>query len=143
MCRGAYFHVSTLEPNAITHSDSYEPISIFEHENSAPDMLRLLVGKLPPSGVNSSPNTTLPVSPHYARLLAALAAERGFDGYLLNFEYKLDGGPEQARALGAWISMLEVELRKRVGDHAHAVWYALKNQLFFIITNTMHWNQVR
>jgi mannosyl-glycoprotein endo-beta-N-acetylglucosaminidase len=96
--------------------------SIFEHQDSAADMLRLIVGKLPPSSANSMANTTLPVSPHYARLLAALAAERGFDGYLLNFEYALAGGPEQARALDAWIGMLEVELRNRVGPHAHAVW---------------------
>lgn len=85
-------------------------------------MLRLLVGKLPTSAINASANTSLPISPHYARLLAALAAERGFDGYLLNFEYALDGGPEQARALDAWIGMLEAELRRQVGTHAHAVW---------------------
>ena len=68
---------------------------------------------------------TLPVSPHYARLLAELAYQRGFDGYLLNFEAPLRGGVEQTRALTMWIAMLEHELRRKVGAHAEVIWFAL------------------
>ena len=65
---------------------------------------------------------SLPLSPHYARVLAELAQQRGFDGYLLNFECPLRGGIEQTRALAAWISILRVELKAKVGPHAQAVW---------------------
>ncbi|KAF7799963.1 hypothetical protein EIP86_011206 [Pleurotus ostreatoroseus] len=65
----------------------------------------------------------LPVSPHYARLLAHLAYQRGFDGYLLNIECALAGGREQTRALCGWIALLESELKNLVGDHAQVVWY--------------------
>ena len=88
--------------------------------------MQLLVGPLPmqtygPAKPDS--NTTLPVSPHYARLLAELAYQRGFDGYLLNFEYPLFGGVQQARALTMWIALLEQELKRKVGPHAEAMWY--------------------
>lgn len=65
---------------------------------------------------------TLPVSPHYARLLAELAHQRGFDGYLLNIETALGGGVEQTRALTLWIALLERELKRAVGQHAHVIW---------------------
>ena len=66
---------------------------------------------------------SLPVSPHYARLLADLAYQRGFDGYLLNFEVPLRGRVEQTRALSLWIALLERELKQVVGEHAQVVWY--------------------
>ncbi|OJT04414.1 Cytosolic endo-beta-N-acetylglucosaminidase 2 [Trametes pubescens] len=66
---------------------------------------------------------TLPVSPHYARLFAELAHQRGFDGYLLNIETALRGGVEQTRALTLWIAILERELKRAVGQHAHVIWY--------------------
>ncbi|KIK62945.1 glycoside hydrolase family 85 protein, partial [Collybiopsis luxurians FD-317 M1] len=91
------------------------------------DCLRLLVGRLPNSrtGTVSQPLTTtsLPISPHYARILADLARQRGFDGYLLNFECPLAGGIEQTRALAAWITLLRFELKAKVGSHAEAMWY--------------------
>lgn len=62
------------------------------------------------------------MSPHYARVLAELAAQRGFDGYLLNFECPLRGGVEQTRALAAWITILQAELESKVGPHAQAIW---------------------
>ncbi|KAI8984850.1 glycosyl hydrolase family 85-domain-containing protein [Trametes punicea] len=99
---------------------------IFEHAESEADCLRLLVGPLPQSQTGtakSDPNMTLPVSPHYARVLAELAYERGFDGYLLNFEVPLRGGVEQTRALTLWIALLESELKRTVGSHAHVLWY--------------------
>ncbi|KAH9853285.1 glycosyl hydrolase family 85-domain-containing protein [Lenzites betulinus] len=99
---------------------------IFEHDESEADCLRLLVGPLPKSltgPAKSSPSTTLPVSPFYARLLAEIAYQRGFDGYLLNIETALRGGVEQTRALTLWIAMLERELKRTVGEHAHAMWY--------------------
>ncbi|RDX41228.1 hypothetical protein OH76DRAFT_1459242 [Lentinus brumalis] len=98
---------------------------IFEHTESEGDCLRLLVGALPKVVTGpAKPNAhTLPTSPHYARLLADLAYQRGFDGYLLNFEAVLRGGVEQTRALTLWIAMLEQELKRKVGPHAEVVWY--------------------
>lgn len=71
-----------------------------------------------------SQDDTIPVSPHYAHVLADLAFQRGFDGYLLNFEYPLraGGGVGQTRALAAWIALLNRELKHKVGPHAEAIW---------------------
>jgi len=66
---------------------------------------------------------TLPLSPHYARVLAELARERGFDGYLLNFECPFIGGIEQTRALAAWITLLQSEILARVGPHGETHWF--------------------
>ncbi|KAI0745210.1 glycosyl hydrolase family 85-domain-containing protein [Earliella scabrosa] len=98
---------------------------IFEHAESEADCLQLLVSSLPKSTTGpAKPNAqTLPVSRHYARLLADLAYQRGFDGYLLNFEVPFQGGVEQTRALTLWIAMLEQELKRKVGVHAEVVWY--------------------
>ncbi|EKM58962.1 glycoside hydrolase family 85 protein [Phanerochaete carnosa HHB-10118-sp] len=99
---------------------------IFEHAESEADCLRLLVGRLPQSTsgpARPSPANSLPASSHYARLLANLAYQRGFDGYLLNFEAPLRGGVEQTRALTLWIGLLERELKRLVGEHAQVVWY--------------------
>ncbi|KAF7331027.1 Glycoside hydrolase family 85 protein [Mycena venus] len=99
---------------------------IFEG-NGEDDCLRLLVGRLPKSKTGPARQPTdfrsLPLSPHYARLLAELAHQRGFDGYLLNFECPLRGGIEQTRAVAAWITLLVDELKSRIGPHAEAVWY--------------------
>ncbi|KAL1726304.1 hypothetical protein EV714DRAFT_276702 [Schizophyllum commune] len=62
---------------------------------------------------------SLPVSPHYAQLLAQLATQRGFYGHLLNLNCPLRGGPEQTQALVSWIVLLCVELRAVVGEHVH------------------------
>ena len=90
------------------------------------DCLRLVVGKMPISKsgqVNqSSSSLTLPLSPHYARVLAELARERGFDGYLLNFECPLVGGVEQTRVVAAWITLLHSEILARVGPHGETHW---------------------
>lgn len=67
--------------------------------------------------------TTLPLSSHYASILANLARDRGFDGYLLNFECPLQGGLEQTRALAAWISLLRSALQSTVGEHSEVIWY--------------------
>ena len=68
---------------------------------------------------------TLPLSPHYAIVLAELARERGFDGYLLNFECPLTGGFEQTRALAAWITLLQSEILTRVGPHGETHWFVI------------------
>ena len=62
------------------------------------------------------------MSPHYARLLADLAFQRGFDGYLLNIEVPLRGSVEQTRAVSLWIVLLEQELKRVVGEHAQVMW---------------------
>ncbi|KZT13242.1 glycoside hydrolase family 85 protein [Laetiporus sulphureus 93-53] len=98
---------------------------IFE-DSGQQDCLRLLVGRLPKSKTGAakhSASTSLPLSPHYARLLADLAFQRGFDGYLLNVECPLLGGIEQTRVFSAWIALLESELRRKVGQHAEVIWY--------------------
>ena len=68
---------------------------------------------------------TLPLSPHYAKVLAELAHERGFDGYLLNFECALAGGVEQTRAVAAWITLLHSEILARVGAHGETHWFVV------------------
>jgi len=65
---------------------------------------------------------TIPMSRHYASVLAELARQRGFDGYLLNVECPLQGGSDQARALAGWILLLRSELVIKVGPHAQAIW---------------------
>ncbi|TFK35083.1 glycoside hydrolase family 85 protein [Crucibulum laeve] len=91
------------------------------------DCLRLLVGKMPSSKTGHVEQPTesfsLPLSPHYARVLAELARERGFDGYLLNFECPLQGKTEQTRALAAWITLLQAEILDKVGPHGETIWY--------------------
>ncbi|KAJ7886164.1 glycosyl hydrolase family 85-domain-containing protein [Mycena olivaceomarginata] len=99
---------------------------IFEG-NGEDDCLRLLVGRLPKSKTGPARQSTefrsLPLSPHYARLLAEVAHQRGFDGYLLNFECPLRGGIEQTRAVSAWMTLLVDELKSKIGSHAEVVWY--------------------
>jgi len=94
------------------------------------DCLRLLVGKMPMSrtGQVDTPTLshTLPLSPHYATVLADLAKERGFDGYLLNFECPLQGGVEQTRALAAWITLLQSEILRKVGPHGTTLWFVVQ-----------------
>ncbi|KAK7053796.1 glycoside hydrolase family 85 protein [Favolaschia claudopus] len=100
---------------------------IFEGDGEN-DCLRLLVGRLPKShktGPARQPSNfrSLPLSAHYARILADLAHQRGFDGYLLNFECPLRGGMEQTRAVAAWITILVDELKRKIGSHAEVTWY--------------------
>lgn len=64
----------------------------------------------------------IPISKHYAVLLAELAYQRGFDGYLLNFEFDLQYETNQAHALAVWILLLKTELRAKVGAHAQVMW---------------------
>ncbi|KAI0789917.1 glycosyl hydrolase family 85-domain-containing protein [Abortiporus biennis] len=98
---------------------------IFEHQASEEDALRLVLGPIQFSTSGSPPNPTptLPLSSHYATSLAHLAHERGFDGYLLNIECPLRGSFEQVRNLLVWISLLNRELKKWVGDWAECIWY--------------------
>ncbi|KAA1478446.1 hypothetical protein DENSPDRAFT_685666 [Dentipellis sp. KUC8613] len=126
-------HRVTIPPSGWTttahrHGTKMLGTLIFEHQESEGDCLRLLFGKLPTSKTGpaeSSNDDTVPTSPHYARVLADLARERGFDGYLLNFEYHLraGGGVGQTRALAAWIALLTAELKTKVGPHAEVIWY--------------------
>ena len=64
----------------------------------------------------------IPVSKRYAVFLAELAYQRGFDGFLLNFESDLPNEINHARALAAWILILKAELRAKVGPHAQVMW---------------------
>ncbi|KAH8999460.1 glycosyl hydrolase family 85-domain-containing protein [Lactarius akahatsu] len=103
---------------------------IFEHPESEADCLRLLFGRLPASRTGPAVPVSVEMSPvsvshHYARSLAYLAHQRGFDGYLLNFEWHLraDNGIGHSRALTAWVSLLQAELKAKVGPHADVIWY--------------------
>ncbi|KAG6375348.1 glycoside hydrolase family 85 protein [Boletus reticuloceps] len=91
---------------------------IFEG-NGNPDCLQIIVGyaDFAVTGKN------IPISKRYAVLLAELAYQRGFDGYLLNFESDLPYETDHARALAAWILLLKAELRVKVGPHAQVMWY--------------------
>jgi hypothetical protein len=102
-------------------------IRIFENSGEE-DCLRLLVGRLPKSKTgpaHQSLPSSLPLSRHYAQVLADLALQRGFDGYLLNFECPLRGGVEQTRALAAWITILQSEILAKVGSHGETIWFEL------------------
>ncbi|KAF9224571.1 glycoside hydrolase family 85 protein [Gyrodon lividus] len=92
---------------------------IFERSEDVPECLQIITGQ----AQSSTSTGAIPLSKRYAVILAELAYQRGFDGYLLNFEYHLKNGIEQARALAAWILLLRAELRAKVGSHARAVWY--------------------
>ncbi|PCH41736.1 glycoside hydrolase family 85 protein [Wolfiporia cocos MD-104 SS10] len=123
-------HRVTIPPSGWTtaaHRSGVKMLGTLIFEGSGlEDCLKLLFGRLPQSRTGptaSSLNRHLPISPHYARLLADLAYQRGFDGYLLNVECSLVGGIEQARALAAWIAILETELKNKVGPHAQVIWY--------------------
>ncbi|KAF8650366.1 hypothetical protein AX16_005262 [Volvariella volvacea WC 439] len=95
---------------------------IFEGGSEA-DCLRLVTGKYPNSTSRPPTTTSFPLSDRYAKLLADLAYQRGFDGYLLNFETSLDEGGNQARAVAAWLTILQAELEAKVGKHAESIWY--------------------
>jgi mannosyl-glycoprotein endo-beta-N-acetylglucosaminidase len=96
-------------------SNSFLLLRIFE-DSGEDDCL--LVGRLPKSktGPARQPSDfrSLPLSPHYARVLAELAHQQGFDGYLLNFECPLRGGIEQTRAVAAWITVLVDEMKSKI-----------------------------
>lgn len=79
---------------------------------------------------------TLPLTAYYAKRLAELARERGFDGYLLNFECPLVGRYEQTRALAAWITLLQSEILDKVGPHGETIWCACKIFPLFLVSNS-------
>jgi len=57
-------------------------------------------------------------------MLAELARQRGFDGYLMNFEASFNSdGTKQAHAASAWVSLLREEMQKAVGPHSEVIWY--------------------
>jgi mannosyl-glycoprotein endo-beta-N-acetylglucosaminidase len=129
-CEDAWYFVSVYHLHA--SSLSRHPSRIFEaHDGGEEDCLRLLVGNLPGSINGPAKSTTasssLPLSPHYARVLADLARDRGFDGYLLNFECPLRGGIEQTRTLAAWITLLQNEVLAKVGSHGETIWFVSRN----------------
>ncbi|KAF8644098.1 hypothetical protein AX16_008691 [Volvariella volvacea WC 439] len=97
-------------------------VIIFEPGGEA-DCLRLVIGNYPDSTNRPPTTTSFPLSDHYAKVLADLAYQRGFDGYLLNWECWLDEGANQARATAAWMTILQSELEKKVGPHAETIWY--------------------
>ncbi|KAF4580248.1 hypothetical protein EYR40_003230 [Pleurotus pulmonarius] len=104
----AHHRISTPPPGWINaaHRQGVKMLGtiIFEGGGEA-DCLKLLVGRLPTSKTKSAGDqpTSLPVSPHYAHLLADLAKPNA--------------------ALTAWIGLLRMELKARVGDHAELIWY--------------------
>lgn len=120
-------HRVTVPPSGWTNAAHRQGVKmlgtiIFEGSGEA-DCLQLIVG-CPKAGAGPTLHTeSIPMSRHYASVLAELARQRGFDGYLLNFECPLRGGLEQARALAGWILLLRSELVIKVGTHAQVIWY--------------------
>jgi|SRR6266545_835473 len=96
-------------------------LRIVEPNGGEEDCKLLITGRTPPSR-GGQVDQSGAVSPHYARLLAELARERGFDGYLINIEVPLTGSYAQARALAAWITILQSELINKVGPYAETHW---------------------
>jgi len=92
-----------------------------------------------------SPDTggSVALSPHYARVLADLAYQRGFDGYLLNFEGNLVDGAAEARALASWITILQSELQTKIGPHAQTIWWDIRSQQSSNLLMNTFWMQVR
>ncbi|KAF8812658.1 glycoside hydrolase family 85 protein [Phlegmacium glaucopus] len=126
----AHHRVTVPPPGWISaaHRQGVKMLGTLIFEGGAEDeCLRLVVGKMPLSKTgqvdSATSSLTLPLSPHYARVLAELARERGFDGYLLNFECPFIGGVEQTRVLAAWITLLQSEILARVGPHGETHWY--------------------
>ncbi|PFH50496.1 glycoside hydrolase family 85 protein [Amanita thiersii Skay4041] len=101
-------------------------VLLFEHDGVKPDLLRLLAGPSMTSRDASKEQfitgSSFTFSIHYAQLLADLACQRGFDGYLMNFELAI-GGELHARGVADWVSVLRSELWKKVGPHAEVIWY--------------------
>ncbi|EFI28323.1 endo-beta-N-acetylglucosaminidase [Coprinopsis cinerea okayama7 len=100
---------------------------MFEGE-AQEDCFRMVIGTQPRNAtVDDAPwsraNYTVPVSPHYAEILADIAKERGFDGWLINIEMDLKGGSSQARGIAAWVSLFQQEVLKKVGSHGLVLWY--------------------
>ncbi|KAG2111423.1 glycosyl hydrolase family 85-domain-containing protein [Suillus cothurnatus] len=120
-------HRITVPPSGWTNAAHRQGVKmlgtlIFEGSGEA-DCLQLIVG-CPQAGAGPTLRTdSIPISRRYASVLAELARQRGFDGYLLNVECPLRGGPEQARALAGWILLLRSELVTKVGPHAQVIWY--------------------
>lgn len=69
------------------------------------------------------PTSDMPVSSHYAKVLANLARERGFDGWLVNIEIDMSGGRTEARGLAAWLTIFQREVTKAVGAHGKVLMY--------------------
>ena len=96
-------------------------LRIVDSEGDEDDCKLLISGKSP-SSKRGQVDQAGTVSPHYARRLAELARDRMFDGYLINVEVSLKGSYAQARALAAWITILQSELVDKVGPHAETHW---------------------
>lgn len=97
---------------------------IFEGD-SAGDLYRMIAGNPLPvgGGEYSLPTSGMPVSSYYAKVLAGLAKERGFDGWLLNIEIDMAEGPSGARGLAAWLTVFRKEIVKAVGEHGKVLMY--------------------
>lgn len=108
--------MSTIE-SIIPYSPHQTSCRIFEGSHN-PDCLQLVVGHADCVVADKK----IPISKRYAVLFAELAYQRGFDGYLLNFESTLSYKTDHARALAAWILLLKEELRVKVGPHAQVMW---------------------
>ena len=85
----------------------------------------MIAGKPPPieGDEYTLPASGMSVSSYYAKVLAGLAKERGFDGWLLNIEIDMAEGPSAARGLAAWLTVFRKEIVKAVGEHGKVLMY--------------------
>jgi len=100
------------------------------------DLEQVIRGHSPSSktGPAKATDDNITMSPHYARMLAELARQRGFDGYLVAFEDSFNSdGTKWARAVSAWVSLLREEMLKVVGPHAEVIWYVPSCELSRLI----------
>ncbi|KZT35230.1 hypothetical protein SISSUDRAFT_1008983, partial [Sistotremastrum suecicum HHB10207 ss-3] len=123
-------HRITIPPSSWTiaaHRQGVKMLGVLIFEGGAEsDCLRLLLGRTSATAKptrSSNPELSIPLSNYYAKALAKLAADRGFDGWLLNFECPLAGGVEQTHLTSVWIDVLRAEVKSAVGDHGQVIWY--------------------
>ena len=95
---------------------------IFEWEAGAIEAKLLLEGKLlyhtKMRKDSYIPKDTLDGNKFYAKKLVEIAKEIGFDGYLMNFECKIDN----TDILIEWLSFLREELHKEIPGSL-LIWY--------------------
>ncbi|KAH6890096.1 glycosyl hydrolase family 85-domain-containing protein [Coprinopsis sp. MPI-PUGE-AT-0042] len=104
-------HRISIPPSEWITSAHRQGVPILGTMYNAADLYQMVAGKpFPGDREYRMPTNDMPVSSHYAKLLANLARERGFDGWLVNIEIDMSGGRTEARGLAAWLTIFQREV---------------------------------